>query len=66
MLAALIAKRVSNADAQAIAFNTTDDGMSLAGMFFAKLETMHTKHMSGAVGKVRLQPPQQCTSIMLS
>jgi hypothetical protein len=52
MLATLIAGRVPSANAQSISldtvtFKTTDDGLSIPGMFFAKLETLHAKHMSG-------------------
>jgi hypothetical protein len=54
MLATFIAVVMPNATAQTITFNTTDDGLSIAGMFFAKLETLHAKHMSGEMGKVRL------------
>jgi hypothetical protein len=53
MLAPLIASGESNVSAQTVTFNTTDDGLSLAAMFFAKLESMHAKHISGAMGKVR-------------
>jgi hypothetical protein len=35
-------------------FYTTDDGLSIAGMFFTKMDTLHAKHMSGEMGKVRL------------
>jgi hypothetical protein len=57
MVASLLAGRVPNTNAQgvslsAIAFNTTDDGLSIAGMFFAKLDKIHAKHMSGEIVKV--------------
>jgi hypothetical protein len=70
MLATLIVGGEPNVNAQSISldkvkFNATDDGLSIAGMFFAKLETMHAKHMSGGIGKVRLPPPTQCTCIVL-
>jgi hypothetical protein len=38
--------------ANAVTLNATDDGLSLAGMFFAKLEILHAKHMSGETGQV--------------
>jgi hypothetical protein len=70
MLASLLAGGVPNANAQnvsvsALAFNSTDDGLSIAGMFFAKLDMMHAKHMSGKAEKVCLQPSSQCTCILL-
>jgi hypothetical protein len=65
MLATLIASDVSNVNAQTVTFDTTDDGLSLAGMFFAKLESMHAKHLSGAMGKVRLRHPPQNPCVML-
>jgi hypothetical protein len=52
MLASLIVGVLPNA--YAITLNTTDDGLSVAGMFFAKLEILHAKHMSGEIVKVRL------------
>jgi hypothetical protein len=69
MLASLLAGGVPNANAQnvsvsALAFNSTDDGLSIAGMFFAKLDMMHAKHMSGKAEKVRLRPSSQCTCII--
>jgi hypothetical protein len=51
MLATLMVVVLPNA--HAITLNTTDDGLSVAGIFFAKLETLHAKHMSGDIGKVR-------------
>jgi hypothetical protein len=65
MLATLVASGLTNVNAQGITFNTTDDGMSLAGMFFAKLDSMNAKHMSGAMAKVRLQHPSPNIGIML-
>jgi hypothetical protein len=53
MLATLVVGVLPNA--YAITLNTTDDGLSVAGIFFAKLETLHAKHMSGEIGKVRLE-----------
>jgi hypothetical protein len=69
MVASLLAGRVPNTNAQgvslsAIAFNATDDGVSIAGMFFAKLDKIHAKHMSGEIVKVRLSPQSQCFCIM--
>jgi hypothetical protein len=52
MLATLMVGILPNS--YAITLNTTDDGFSMAGIFFAKLETLHAKHMSGEIGKVRL------------
>jgi hypothetical protein len=37
MLATLIANGVPNASSQGITFNATDDGLSIAGMFFESL-----------------------------
>jgi hypothetical protein len=65
MLATLVASGLIHAYAQGITFNTTDDGMSLAGMFFAKLDSMNAKHMSGAMAKVRLPHPSQNIGKML-
>jgi hypothetical protein len=70
MLATLIAGGVPKANAQSISldnvtFKATDDGLSIPGMFFAKLETMHAKHMSGEIGKVCLRPPAHCRGISL-
>jgi hypothetical protein len=53
MLATLMLSVVQNTNA--VTLNVTSDGLSLPGMFFAKLETLHAKHMSGGIGKVRLQ-----------
>jgi hypothetical protein len=53
LLAAIIAGIVPSTNA--ITLNTTDDGLSVAGMFFAKLEMIHSKLMSGDIGNVRLQ-----------
>jgi hypothetical protein len=52
MLATLMVGVVPNA--YAVTLNSTDDGLSLAGMFFSKLETLRAKHMSGQIGKVSL------------
>jgi hypothetical protein len=65
MLATLIASGVSKVNSQTVTFNTTDDGLSLAGMFFARLETMHAEHISGALGKVRPRYPQHNKCYML-
>jgi hypothetical protein len=51
-LAAVIACGVPNTNADAL--DATDDGLSLAGMFFAKLETMRASLRSGDIGNVRL------------
>jgi hypothetical protein len=48
----------------AITLQRTEDGLSVAGMFFAKLETFHAQLMSGDMGQVRLQVPSQCVCIM--
>jgi hypothetical protein len=53
-LATCIASGVPNASSKGITFNATYDGFSIAGMIFAKLNTLHAKHMSGEIGKVRL------------
>jgi hypothetical protein len=50
MLATLMVGVLSNA--YAITLNTTDDGLSVGRIFFAKLEILHAKHMSSEVGKV--------------
>jgi hypothetical protein len=52
MLATLMVGVLSKA--YAITLNTTTDGLSVGGIFFAKLENLHAKHMSGEIGKVRL------------
>jgi hypothetical protein len=62
VLAALMAGLVQ--DAKASTLNATDDGLSVAGIFYAKVETFRAKMMSGEVGKVRLGP-FQCTSFVL-
>jgi hypothetical protein len=59
LMAAYIAGFVTSTNA--ITLNTTDDGLSVAGMFFAKLEMIHSKLMSGDVGNVRLQAPCYAT-----
>jgi hypothetical protein len=51
MLAAVMAGLLP--DAKASTLNTTDDGLSVAGIFFAKVETFHAKLMSGDIGLVR-------------
>jgi hypothetical protein len=61
MLATLIAGGVPKVNSQSISLDTVplekvDDNLSIAGMFFAKLETIRAKHMSGDTRKVRLPP----------
>jgi hypothetical protein len=51
LLAAIIACCASNTNA--VTLNATEDGLSLSGMFFSKLETMHAKLVSGDTGTVR-------------
>jgi hypothetical protein len=63
VLAALMAGLVP--DARASTLNTTDDGLSVAGIFFAKVETFHAKMMSGDVGMVRFWALFQCTCFLL-
>jgi hypothetical protein len=60
MLATLITGGVQNVNAEAITFKSTDDGLSVAGMFFAKLESLHARHMSGKMGKVRMCLTIEC------
>jgi hypothetical protein len=52
MLASLIASGGRCANAQGITFNNTDDDLSLAGKFIARLEKLHQQHMKGSMGKV--------------
>jgi hypothetical protein len=57
MLATLIV--VVKQSTYAVSLNTTDDGLSVAGIFFAKLETLQAKQMSGEIGKA-FPIPHRC------
>jgi uncharacterized integral membrane protein len=64
MLATLIVGVVQNTNA--VTLNSTDDGLSLPGIFFAKLEALHAKHMSGDIGTVRLRAISKIRCMLLS
>jgi hypothetical protein len=53
LLATIIAFGVPNTHSATL--NATEDGISLSGMFFSKLETMRSKLISGGTGNVRSQ-----------
>jgi hypothetical protein len=59
LLAAIIACCAPNSNA--VTLNATEDGLSLSGMFFSKLETMHAKLVSGDTGNVRSKSPFHST-----
>jgi hypothetical protein len=46
--------------ANAVSLNKTEDGLSITGMFFSKLEAVRANHMRGEGATVRLSALQHC------